>query len=247
MAVGMSYVMRQWRHRPVGRRRAGAVGVDRGLPDEVHGLGAAAAPVSAGFAAGAARGLRQRPARDPAAAAGLRRDARHVLHRPRPRRLAGGRAPAQPVPGELQPDRPQADRGAALSGHRAGAGQRCWFDVASALSDPEHPSGRAGHRRRRSSWPRRRSATWCYATGGNRRAADYAGINTDRVRFWSLVFCAACAVARRRSSTSPIYRSLQPVGRAAARARRDRGGDHRRRRRSSAATARSSARWPAPR
>jgi ribose transport system permease protein len=35
-----------------------------------------------------------------------------------------------------------------------------------------------------------------YATGGNLRAAQYAGINTDRVRFLSLVFsalCAACA------------------------------------------------------
>src|SRR5690606_24868103 len=31
------------------------------------------------------------------------------------------------------------------------------------------------------------------ATGGNRRAADYAGINTNRVRFWSLVFSAMCA------------------------------------------------------
>ncbi|MGH6891609.1 MAG: ABC transporter permease, partial [Dongiaceae bacterium] len=28
------------------------------------------------------------------------------------------------------------------------------------------------------------------ATGGNRRAAGYAGINTDRVRFLSLLFCA---------------------------------------------------------
>ncbi len=37
---------------------------------------------------------------------------------------------------------------------------------------------------------------WGYmvlATGGNRRAADYAGINTDRVRFLSLVFSAMCA------------------------------------------------------
>ncbi len=34
-----------------------------------------------------------------------------------------------------------------------------------------------------------------YATGGNRRAADYAGINTDRVRFISLVFSALCAAA----------------------------------------------------
>ena len=32
-----------------------------------------------------------------------------------------------------------------------------------------------------------------YATGGNRRAAEYAGINTKRVRFISLVFSALCA------------------------------------------------------
>lgn len=32
-----------------------------------------------------------------------------------------------------------------------------------------------------------------FATGGNRRAAEYAGIDTNRVRFWSLVFSAACA------------------------------------------------------
>jgi ribose transport system permease protein len=31
------------------------------------------------------------------------------------------------------------------------------------------------------------------ATGGNRRAAEYAGINTDRVRFLSLLFSAMCA------------------------------------------------------
>ncbi len=37
---------------------------------------------------------------------------------------------------------------------------------------------------------------WGYrvlATGGNRRAADYAGIDTDAVRFWSLLFSAMCA------------------------------------------------------
>jgi ribose transport system permease protein len=32
-----------------------------------------------------------------------------------------------------------------------------------------------------------------YATGGNLRAAQYAGINVDRVRFVSLVFSAFCA------------------------------------------------------
>ncbi len=31
------------------------------------------------------------------------------------------------------------------------------------------------------------------AVGGNRRAAGYAGINTDRVRFLSLLFCSMCA------------------------------------------------------
>lgn len=33
----------------------------------------------------------------------------------------------------------------------------------------------------------------CYATGGNPRAAGYAGIDTDRVRFAALVFSAMCA------------------------------------------------------
>jgi ribose transport system permease protein len=32
-----------------------------------------------------------------------------------------------------------------------------------------------------------------YATGGNRRAADYAGIDTNRVRFIALMFSALCA------------------------------------------------------
>ncbi|HWA18849.1 MAG TPA: ABC transporter permease [Devosia sp.] len=32
-----------------------------------------------------------------------------------------------------------------------------------------------------------------YATGGNTRAADYAGINTNAIRFWSLVFSSFCA------------------------------------------------------
>jgi ribose transport system permease protein len=32
-----------------------------------------------------------------------------------------------------------------------------------------------------------------FSTGGNRRAAEYAGIDTNKVRFWSLVFSAACA------------------------------------------------------
>jgi ribose transport system permease protein len=32
-----------------------------------------------------------------------------------------------------------------------------------------------------------------YATGGNIRASEYAGINTNRVRFWAMMFSAFCA------------------------------------------------------
>ena len=42
MAVGMSLCDGERRHRSLGRRGAGAVGVDRGVPDEVQGCGAAA-------------------------------------------------------------------------------------------------------------------------------------------------------------------------------------------------------------
>ena len=43
-----------------------------------------------------------------------------------------------------------------------------------------------------------------YATGGNIRAAAYAGINTNRVRFIALMFCGALRDDGRASSTSPI-------------------------------------------
>ena len=82
-----------------------------------------------------------------------------------------------------------------------------------------------------------------FATGGNRRAADYAGIDTDKVRFWSLRLQRRLRLAR-RPDLHRLFPLVQSVGRAAARARRDRRGDHRRRLRSSAATARSSAPWP---
>jgi ribose transport system permease protein len=49
-----------------------------------------------------------------------------------------------------------------------------------------------------------------YATGGNRRAADYAGINTDRVRFLSLVFSALCAAAAGVIYIA-FYRSFTPT------------------------------------
>lgn len=48
-----------------------------------------------------------------------------------------------------------------------------------------------------------------YATGGNRRAADYAGINTRRVRFVSLVFSGVCA-AMAGVIYVAYYRSFNP-------------------------------------
>jgi ribose transport system permease protein len=49
-----------------------------------------------------------------------------------------------------------------------------------------------------------------YATGGNRRAADYAGINTNRVRFLSLVFSSLCAAAAGVIYIA-FYRSFTPT------------------------------------
>jgi ribose transport system permease protein len=49
-----------------------------------------------------------------------------------------------------------------------------------------------------------------YATGGNRRAADYAGINTNRVRFLSLVFSGLCAAAAGVIYIA-FYRSFTPT------------------------------------
>jgi len=49
-----------------------------------------------------------------------------------------------------------------------------------------------------------------YATGGNRRAADYAGINTRRVRFAALVFCAFCATMAGVINVA-YFRSFNPV------------------------------------
>ena len=49
-----------------------------------------------------------------------------------------------------------------------------------------------------------------YATGGNRRAADYAGINTKRIRFIALVFCAVCATMAGLINIA-YFRSFNPV------------------------------------
>jgi ribose transport system permease protein len=49
-----------------------------------------------------------------------------------------------------------------------------------------------------------------YATGGNRRAADYAGINTKRVRFMALVFCALCAAMAGIINVA-YFRSFNPI------------------------------------
>jgi ribose transport system permease protein len=49
-----------------------------------------------------------------------------------------------------------------------------------------------------------------YATGGNRRAADYAGINTNRIRFIALVFSAFCATMAGLINIA-YFRSFNPV------------------------------------
>jgi ribose transport system permease protein len=49
-----------------------------------------------------------------------------------------------------------------------------------------------------------------YATGGNRRAADYAGIHTGRVRFVALLFCALCATMAGLINVA-YFRSFNPV------------------------------------
>jgi ribose transport system permease protein len=49
-----------------------------------------------------------------------------------------------------------------------------------------------------------------YATGGNIRAAAYAGINTDRIRFVALLFCAVCATVAGLINIA-YFRSFNPV------------------------------------
>jgi ribose transport system permease protein len=49
-----------------------------------------------------------------------------------------------------------------------------------------------------------------YATGGNRRAADYAGINTKRVRVIALMFSALCAAMAGIINVA-FFRSFNPV------------------------------------
>jgi ribose transport system permease protein len=49
-----------------------------------------------------------------------------------------------------------------------------------------------------------------YATGGNRRAADYAGINTNRVRTYALIFAGFCAAMAGVINVA-YFRSFNPV------------------------------------
>src|SRR4029078_4125464 len=49
-----------------------------------------------------------------------------------------------------------------------------------------------------------------YATGGNRRAADYSGVNTNRVRAASLIFSALCAASAGVIYIA-FYRSFVPT------------------------------------
>ena len=67
-----------------------------------------------------------------------------------------------------------------------------------------------------------------YATGGNRRAADYAGINTNRVRFIALVFSRALR-GHGGHHLCRLLPQLQSDRRPVPRARRHRRRHHRRR------------------
>ena len=49
-----------------------------------------------------------------------------------------------------------------------------------------------------------------YATGGNRRAAEYAGINVDRIRMMALIFCGFCAATAGVINVA-YFRSFNPV------------------------------------
>lgn len=49
-----------------------------------------------------------------------------------------------------------------------------------------------------------------YATGGNRRAAGYAGINTARVRIWAFLFCGFCAAMAGVINVA-YFRSFNPA------------------------------------
>ena len=170
--------------------------------------------------------LRQRLPGHEGAAAGLRRDPLHVLHRPRHRRLAGRGPPAQPVSRELQPAGTQADRGAERLGLSPVPGSFIGR-LAAALSTQTLILFVLAVIFAVILW-RSPFGYMVTATGGNRRAAGYAGINTDRVRFASLLLLHA-GIARRPRSTSRYYPLLQPLRRHAARTRRHRRGGHRRR------------------
>ncbi len=57
---------------------------------------------------------------------------------------------------------------------------------------------------------RMRFGQMVYATGGNRRAADYAGIDTNRVRAQALLFCGFCAAMAGVINVA-YFRSFNPV------------------------------------
>ena len=197
MAVGLTYVIANGDIDLSVGAGAGAGGRDRRLPDEDARLGR--------------RCRRARraspPGCSPAASTACSRPGFGC--RPSSRRSACSTSPAASPPGSSAGRQltgfPESynligrklDRGAHATRHRAGARR------ALARRWPARSASRrlcwscwpiiAGDRAR----PRCPSASKVYATGGNRRAADYAGINTDRVRFSSLVFCAALRRPRR--------------------------------------------------
>ena len=225
MAVGMAYVDRERRHRPLGRLGAGARGRHRRLP---HGQAGHAAPAGSGprLSRRGGGGRDQRLSLDQGTPAGFRGHARHVLHRPWPRRLAGVRPPAAGLSGVVQSDRAQTDRGAGLFRGRAGARHL----LVSARRRGQHPDldprrGRAGLR------PDPVAHAVRLHGESDRRQSARRGLCRGRHR--SSTLPQSCVERRLRGARRRDLHRLLPLvpaaRRAAARARRDRVGDHRRR------------------
>ena len=120
------------------------------------------------------------------------------------------------------------DRHPALFRHRADPTGSLGYDISAARQRADASSWRSSRSSPASCSATRLFGQMVYATGGNRRAADYAGINTGRVRVPQPRCSRRSAPRWRASSTSPTS-AASTRRRAVARARRHRRGHHRRR------------------
>ena len=245
IAVGLDLCHRRRRHRPFGRRRAGACRRRRRLFAEGAGPRSGRGDRSSALPSGSLAGRRQRHA-DRRAWACRRSSPRSACSISRAA-LASWIVSGQQLTGfteSIQPDRPQGRRHPDLFRHAASrpgflgalaevvSVQTLWMILVSIIAGIVLAYMPFGQK--------------LYATGGNIRAAAYAGINTKRVRFIALLFCALCATHGRphQHRLFPQLQSRSPASSASSTASPPSSSAAAR---SSAATARSSARSPAPR